>query len=41
MADGGHICQQMGTKFGGAQLDHQGNIPDMFQKNWSEVWEMR
>ena len=32
MADGGHICRRTGTKFGRAQLDHRGDIPDKFRK---------
>ena len=31
--DGGHICQWTGAKFGYAQLDHLGNIPDKYRKN--------
>lgn len=31
--DGGHICQQTGSKFSVAQLDHQINIHDEFQIN--------
>ena len=33
IADGGHICRRTGAKFGLAQQDHQGNIPDKFRKN--------
>ena len=33
MAEGGHICQWIQNKIGGAQLDHQGNLPDKFLKN--------
>ena len=33
MANYGHICQRLGSKFGSAQLDHLGNIIDKFQRN--------
>ena len=33
LADGGHICLKTKTKFGWAQLDDQGNIPDQFRRN--------
>ena len=34
MANGGHICQWIGTKFERAQLDHKGTSQtDKFQKN--------
>ena len=33
MAYEGHICPETDPKFGRAQLDHQGNIQDKFQRN--------
>ena len=39
MADGSHICRQMGLKFGRAQLDHQVSILDKFKKTWPVVLE--